>query len=68
MYPEVLGRDEAAGIAAQGRGTSGRAAAAAELLAQPGQNSPKQEKKEVFANTALTPGSKSIQRQGYPVK
>ena len=30
MYPEVLGRDEAAGIAAQGRGTSGRAAAAAE--------------------------------------
>ena len=44
MYPEVLGRDEAAGIAAQGRGTSGRAAAAAELLAQPGQNSPKQKK------------------------
>ena len=52
MYPEVLGRDEAAGIADQGRGTSGRAAAAAELLARRGKTL---SQKSSSANSALTP-------------
>jgi hypothetical protein len=66
MYPEVLGRDEAAGIADQGRGTSGRAAAAAELLARRGKTLPKVFVRQLgaYANSC----SKSIQRQGYPVK
>ena len=54
MYPEVLGRDEAAGIAAQGRGTSGRAAAAAERRCFTLGNSKVASESLSSANSALT--------------